>query len=550
MKTFLDTNRKNGRKFRLFFLVYAIAMAVSVAANLFVTRLTGEMGQAAVDFDTAAILRLLGLITAISALRAIVSAVAALAVGRYSAKTGFGFRENFAAHFLRLPFSTLEKKNSGEMLSVFTNEVNHATQFVTRGTLELVSDIVSVVASFIFMLTLHWLFTLIFFGMFPVLIIIQMLVAQPIQKHQVDVLAKTAAFNAVVNDSLQNTSTVVAYSLAATMERRYMAAYDRYFAAFRQYILIMCRLVPTGIAATMAPTVFLHIAASASTINGNMTLAELIALISVGTMTGSWLMMLSQRMGDLGTLSAGAIRFNEVTADEHEDILAGADEIAATPDGEVLLKFENVSFAYDEENLALDGVSFEIKSGEKVAFVGGSGSGKSTALKLILGLYAPDSGEITIGGENFSAISKAALRRNFAYVPQDNFLFPESIGANISCVREDAPPDALINASEHAGILEFIENLPQKFDTVLTEAAENVSGGQRQRIAIARAFYQDAPVVLFDEATSSLDPITESQILETMQDLMRGRTVVMVAHRESAISSCDRVIRFEGGKIV
>jgi len=217
----------------------------------------------------------------------------------------------------------------------------------------------------------------------------------------------------------------------------------------------------------------------------------------------------------------------------------------------------------------VEDVSFEINPGDRIAFVGGSGSGKSTILKLLLGLYEPTGGKISISNTCTTELSKNSQRSVFAYVPQDSFLFPESIGANISG-QKNPDTEKLEKAASDAGILDFINSLPDKFDGELQEASENVSGGQRQRIAIARAFYRanpggaaatgrpasiakqcerDAPIILFDEATSALDPTTEAAVLENFAYAAQDKTVVMVAHRPSAIAICNRIIVMDSGKI-
>ena len=217
------------------------------------------------------------------------------------------------------------------------------------------------------------------------------------------------------------------------------------------------------------------------------------------------------------------------------------------------MAFENVNFAYaDDAPDVLRAVSFEIPAGSKVAIAGSSGSGKSTILKLLLGLYEPTSGKIRVLGNDAAAIGKYTLRDSFAYVPQDSFLFPVSIGENITGKNDISHQEQarLEQSCRDAGILDFINGLPEKFDSILSESAENISGGQRQRIAMARAFYKDAPIILFDEATSALDPTTEAGILETLESAAKEKTVIMAAHRAAAKAFCDTVITLEGGKIL
>jgi len=261
--------------------------------------------------------------------------------------------------------------------------------------------------------------------------------------------------------------------------------------------------------------------------------------------------MLSQRQNDVQAAAAAAKRLNETMIQEVEDINQG-DILNTQHNMQTVLTFDNVSFAYnkDEDTKAvLNNISFDIKQGEKVAFVGSSGSGKSTVLKLMLGLYQPDNGSIHLFEENTASLSLKSRRAAFAYVPQDSFLFPESILENITGSTQYVKPQ-LEKALTDAGINEFVHALPGGVHEVLVESGDNVSGGQKQRIALARAFYADSPIILFDEATSALDPMTEKAVLSSFDHLSQNKTLIMVAHRANVIDTCDRIIVMDEGNIV
>jgi len=305
-----------------------------------------------------------------------------------------------------------------------------------------------------------------------------------------------------------------------------------------------------GILASVSPLLIIMAVSAYQVIGGNLQMAEWIAFIALAMEAGRWLMMLAQRQNQIKTAAAGAKRMDEHMVSELEDIQEGS---ALVPSGNIALSVENLKFAYKAEEdsyLALDDVSFEIKQGSRVAFVGGSGSGKSTVLKLLLGLYAPQEGKISIVGQDIADVSLESLRDTFAYVPQDSFLFPESILENISGESSISDEMRLEKACCDAGILDFIQGLPDGFNSMLGESAENVSGGQKQRLALARAFYRNAPIILFDEATSALDPATESAVLQSFNALAEDKTVVMVAHRLKAIDFCDTIVVMDDGKIV
>jgi ATP-binding cassette subfamily B protein len=214
--------------------------------------------------------------------------------------------------------------------------------------------------------------------------------------------------------------------------------------------------------------------------------------------------------------------------------------------------FEAVRFAYPSrpEMLALDGISFRIRPGEKVAIVGPSGAGKSTIFHLLLRFYDPLSGTIRFDGVPLPDTDPADLRRHIALVPQDTVVFGMSIGDNIRFGHPEASEAEIRQAAEAALAAEFIDRLPQKFETIVGERGVTLSGGQRQRIAIARAILRGAPLLLLDEATSSLDAESEKLVQTALEHLMAERTTLVIAHRLATVLSCDRILVLDAGRIV
>ena len=531
----------------MFYIAASLVISASyVVAQIFV----GELGQAAHQFDAAAVINFLLVLTAVIGVRAVFSALSVLTLRRFAGKTTYKFQVNFVRFFLRQPFAKLEKINSGKNLSVFTNDLPKAVQLISGGVLEMISDSTLLLITVVYMLYMNWLYTLIYLAFFPILALIQAVISMPIQKISKKAQEAAAGFNAVVNDSLQNTATVIAYSLEDELEGRYMSAYNKLFGFNMQNTRLYSVIVLAGFISSAFPLVFLFIASGLAVVEGNMLISEFIVFTGIGMFAAGWLMGLSNTLGDIQINVAGAARLNEFTTGESEVL---GDKQSLKTDGKFALSFENVSFAYGEDATdALMDASFEIPHGAKVAIVGGSGSGKSTILKLMLGLYEPREGKINVLGADASSVGKYALREAFSYVPQDSFLFPFSIRENIAGKTELTAQEQakLEKACRDAGILDFITNLPGGFDAVLSESAENISGGQRQRIAMARAFYKDAPIILFDEATSALDPTTEAEILKSLEEATKDKTVIMVAHRASAKAFCDTVITMEGGRVL
>ena len=529
-----------------------LSIIVSVLAVIS-TVITGELSQVALDGNISELIRFLLVITAVMLIRAFASALSALLLGRFGARAGYTFRKNFAKFFLQKPFSAFMDKKSGESMSIFANDLPQTTDLVALQGPRMFADILTLIITVVYMLTVNWWLTLIFFATFPVLIVMQVLIAKPIQKKAEKRLEATANFNEKANDSFQNASVVMAFSLENIMEKRVGVALDGVIVAYKNYMKSFLSLILAGIFFSLAPTLIITVILAQQVIGEHMLFSEFIVFWGLSSGASGWLQMLSQRQNNVKASEAGAKRFSEHIDGEIENAETGKDLILSS---DIAVSANNLSFSYfnssdSEENavLALDGATFEIKKGSRVAFVGSSGSGKSTILKLALKLYEPTSGELNIMGVKSSEVSLNSLRSVVSYVPQDSFLFPETIAANITGEEDLKDIKKLEKAAADAGILEFIKSHPDNWNAVLSESAENISGGQKQRLALARAFYKNAEIILFDEATSALDSITESEILKSFENLSKDKTLVMVAHRLKAIRFCDEIIVMENGRI-
>lgn len=217
----------------------------------------------------------------------------------------------------------------------------------------------------------------------------------------------------------------------------------------------------------------------------------------------------------------------------------------------ISISYQNVSFSYgDNRELVLDNLDLEIKPGESVAFVGISGAGKTTMTKLLLRFYDPVTGSIRLNGTDIKSLSKEQLRSLISIVPQETVLFNDTIGYNIKYSDQNATHEDVRKACKEANLLEFIEGLPQKFDTFVGERGIKLSGGQKQRLSIARAFLENAPIIVFDEATSNLDSQSEKLIQDSFWKVSKHKTTIIIAHRLSTIQKVDRIIVFDQGQIV
>jgi thiol reductant ABC exporter CydD subunit len=215
------------------------------------------------------------------------------------------------------------------------------------------------------------------------------------------------------------------------------------------------------------------------------------------------------------------------------------------------ITFEQVSYQYAERDTpAIDAISFTIPPGQLTALVGASGAGKSTLASLLLRFIEPTSGQILVMGRPLSKISADEWRKQVAWVPQNPYLFQDSLAANLRLAKPDAAESDLVRACQQAGLMDFIATLPQGFETMIGERGARLSGGQAQRLALARAFLKDAPFLLLDEPTSSLDPGLEAELQQSVQTLMQGRTALVIAHRLSTVYQADQIMVLEAGRVV
>jgi len=284
---------------------------------------------------------------------------------------------------------------------------------------------------------------------------------------------------------------------------------------------------------------------------GRTTAGTLSQFVLFAVFAASGLGQLSEVWGELSQAAGSAERLSELLHSE-PDIKAPASPapLPSPPRGEI--RFDAVRFAYPTrpDVDVLDGVSFTVRAGEKVAIVGPSGAGKSTIFHLLLRFYDPKAGAVTFDGVRIADTDPRELRSRIALVPQDTAIFATSIAENIRFGQPDATTAEIARAAEQAAATEFIARLPQGYDSLAGERGVTLSGGQRQRIAIARAILRDAPLLLLDEATSSLDAESETLVQTALARLMQERTTLVIAHRLATVLSCDRILVMDQGRIV
>lgn len=454
-------------------------------------------------------------------------------------------------HILTLSPGFYEGTRTGEIISRLTNDVTLVQTVIGWGfSMFLRNALMMIGAVIMLIVTSPKLAALIVVGV-PVTLAPILVLGKRVRRMSREVQDRIADVSAYVDEAVHEVRTVQAYvheeEDRARFAERAEAAYRTAVARIRDRGLLFSSVL---LIAFCAIGVILWIGGR-DVLAGNLTAGELSAFVFYAVIVASGAGTVSEVWGDLLRAAGATERIVELLATDAE--IAPPPQPLALPArvrGEV--QFQNVRFAYPArlDTPALEDFSLHVSAGERVALVGASGAGKSTVLALLLRFYDPQAGRICIDGFDIARCDPRAVRRQIALVAQDPVIFAASVAENVRYGRPDAPMEDVRAACEAAYAVEFIDDLPQGFDTDLGERGVRLSGGQRQRLALARALLADRPILLLDEATSALDAESERYVQLALERLMRGRTTLVVAHRLATVQSADRIVVMDQGRIV
>ena len=462
------------------------------------------------------------------------------------AKASGGLRKKAFNHFNRLPVRWFEESHSGDAVSRLTNDMQ-AAETAWGGPLKnLLQCLISGAGSTVLLFVLDWRFALIVIPVGMLLFYVSSRFIAPVKRRSDEVQTNLAGVTEGLVDLLASSRVVRLFNISGwVVEKLDEAIRKVYTSSMRRTYWTMTQSAVNNFAGTMT---FLGglVLGSVFVLRGWFPFSKLVAMVQMSNGISQMFWGVGSRLTALQTSLAGADRVLDMM-----DIPIEKESIADVTDSNGrAIEVRNVTFGYEEESPVLSGVSLEIEAGETVALVGGSGGGKSTLLKLLCGFYFADSGGIRVLGTSVDESSVDTVRGMIGYVPQTNYLFSGTVRENIAYGRLDAEEADIINAAKTARAHEFVTELPQGYDTQVGERGAQLSGGQRQRIAIARALLKNAPLLLLDEATSSLDSKSERLIQMALNELIAGRTSIIVAHRLSTIRHADRIVVLEDGRIV
>jgi len=448
-------------------------------------------------------------------------------------------------HLQRLSLAYYDKHQVSSSLSTLTTDIETIQDFASSGTLAILIDLLSVFGMLILMFWLNWDFALVAAAVTPLLLWFVSRFKRAVKKATKEVRLNQAEIVEVEMDGLQSQRVVEAFGTQELEERRLQkvsqAAVDSALRARK----IKSAISPVVSIAVAACTALVLWRGAGLVLSGAMTAGVLTVFLS-------YLARFFKPVQELAKMT-NAIAQTAVAVDRVQAILQTDEIIPERPNARVPkslrgeIVFDHVAFLYDSKTPVLRDVSFHVQPGQFVGIVGPTGSGKSTIISLIPRFYDPTSGSIKIDDVDIRDYQLQGLRQNFAFVLQDTMLFRGTIRENIAYGKPDATAAEILEAAQLANAHEFIARMPDGYDTMVGERGMSLSGGQRQRIGIARALVRNSPVLILDEPTAALDTEAEEHVIEGLERLMKGRTVVMIAHRLATLRSADKLIVLKDG---
>ncbi len=456
-------------------------------------------------------------------------------------------RSDMFRHLQKLPYKFYDNNETGKLMSRMTNDLNDVSELAHHGPETLIISSISFIAAFIYLMTINVTLTLIIFLCVPFLLIISFTIRSKMRNAFMESRKSVAQINASLESSISGIRVTKAYTNSKTEIEKFEKGNESFVKSRKKAYHYMGLFHSISTFVTEIFNVVVLIAGGLFLYAGKITLADYsVFIVSINIFLAP-IRQLIMFMEQFQNGTTGFQRFIEVMDTPIEQDSPTAKDLE---DAQGKIEFKNVTYGYGEEGDVLNDLSFKIEKGEIFALVGSSGGGKTTICHLIPKFYKVENGDILIDDISINDITMDSLRKNVGIVQQDVYLFNASIKDNILYGNPDATEEEIILAAKRANIHDFVLSLENGYDTVIGERGVKLSGGQKQRLSIARVFLKNPPILILDEATSALDNSTEILIQQSLDELCKGRTTIVVAHRLSTIKNANTIAVVENGKII
>ena len=455
-------------------------------------------------------------------------------------------RRDMFAKLQTLPFSFFDENETGKLMSRMTNDLMNISEFAHHGPENVIVTGITILVSFAYLASINLYLTLIVFLCVPLLVVVAFRLRLRMRRAFQASSRAVASINASLESSISGIRVTKAFTNSTREKEKFAASNKEFVEARTLAYKAMGEFLSTTSFLSNFFNVTVLIAGGLFLYNGIINFGDYSAFIVSLNLFLTPVTTLINFMQQYQDGVAGFERFLEIMDAEPEKDAPDARDIGTVRGN---IRFENVSCRYGEGEEVLSGVNFDIPQGETFALVGPSGGGKTTICHLIPRFYDVSDGHILIDGIDIQSVTRESLRRNIGIVQQDIYLFNASIKENILYGRLDATDDEVVEAAKRANIHEYILSMENGYDTQIGERGVRLSGGQKQRLSIARVFLKNPPILILDEATSALDNTTELLIQKSLDELCKGRTTLVVAHRLSTVKNADEIAVVSHGKI-
>ncbi len=469
----------------------------------------------------------------------------------YSAAVQRDVRESLGAHLMKLPFSYFDQKGTGSIITRLISDISEMGRFFSEILPQLLTDIVVLAVSTGYVVRMDANLILVLFVSYPIMLIAANMLSKKLAELTRKLRTHMDTRTSLAYDAVQGIVVGRSYNLYEPQKKKIYEVIDKMVEQGCRSTRISSLSWVVKITLTNIPVIICYLFALRETMQSRITVGEMLAFTVILDRVLNPIGNIVFCLNDIRETGVSIKRIQEIFSQPEEGTGGGIRRIPASDRAVPAIEWRDVDFHYDsaKEHQVLNRMSFTIETGEQTAFAGGSGEGKTTIFKLFCGFYQRQGGQYLLFGHPFEEWSLEAARSCFSEVSQNVFLFPGTIRQNVACGKENASDEEVMEACKNANIHDFIMSLPQGYDTPVGERGVKLSGGQRQRVSIARAFLRDAPILLLDEPTASVDVESEQKIQEAIERVSAGRTVIVIAHRLSTIQNSKRIYVVSGGRI-
>ena len=457
-------------------------------------------------------------------------------------------RNQAFAKIMKLPISYVDSTSHGEIINRVINDVDQFSEGLLMGFAQFFTGILTIVLTIFILFTINVYVTLVVLLVTPLAMLVAGLIAKNTYKHFKSQSERRARMTGIVDEMIAGLGTVKNFNMENQIENEFKESDEALRVASQNAIFISAIAFPATRFVNSLVYAGVAISGALLAITGKMSVGQLTSVLSYATQYTKPFNEISGVVTELQNSFACAARVFALI--DEEEILPDKDENNKIENVDGNVEISHVYFSYDKSKKLIEDLNLDVKSGQRIAIVGPTGSGKSTIINLLMRFYDIDSGSIKIEGKNINDITRKSIRENFGMVLQETWLKNASIRDNIAFGKPDATFEEIEAAAKEAYADSFIKRLPDGYDTLVTEGGENLSAGQRQLLCIARIMLVLPPMLILDEATSSIDTMTEARISKAFDKMMTGRTSFVVAHRLSTIKNADVILVLKDGHII